>query len=315
VILVLAAVYARISVAVMTAAMLGSVVGFLMYNFHPAVMFLGDSGSMLLGYLIAIVAMAGSLKSHATVALLIPILALGLPIMDTLLAIVRRWSRRLPISQADREHIHHRLLALGFSHREAMVVLYVTCLTLAAAALAVTSSNSIVVGIVLAAICVGGMLSVHFVGAGEILSFFRRLGESVRAGGRERLHTAAKQTAFWLRLSRSPDEIGRALEPYVRALPASGAAVLRPGYNGGEPIAEFQWKPRVGEGRIEEIFTLPSGGKLVLVVEGIEGAVSQLPGEVRGALERVLAEMDDPNRGRKFRGVTEEIVSDSAAAT
>lgn len=95
VIFIMSAVNSHFAVALLSAALLGSVVGFLMYNFHPAVIFLGDSGSLLLGYLIAILAMAGSLKSHATVALLIPVLALGLPIMDTLLAILRRISRRL----------------------------------------------------------------------------------------------------------------------------------------------------------------------------------------------------------------------------
>ncbi|MHC4712227.1 MAG: glycosyltransferase family 4 protein [Planctomycetota bacterium] len=311
VILLLAGVYARTSVALMTAAMLGSVVGFLMYNFHPAVMFLGDSGSMLLGYLIAIIAMAGSLKSHATVALLIPILALGLPIMDTLLAILRRWSRRLPISQADREHIHHKLLALGFSHREAVAVLYAACLALAAAALAVASANSLVVGLILAAICAGGMLAVHLIGATEILAFLRRLGESLRAGGGERLDSATRKAAFWLRLSRSPDEVARALEPYITALPASGVRVFRSGRTDREPIARFDWKATGGEGRMEEEFSLPSGGRLLLVIEGIEGAASHLPGEVRRALERVFREMDSENRGRDLRTV-KGTVSDSA---
>lgn len=298
VIFVLAAVYGRLSVAMISIAMLGSVVGFLMYNFHPAVMFLGDSGSLLLGYLIAILAWTGSLKSHATVALLIPILALGLPIMDTLLAILRRMSRRLPVSQADREHIHHKLLALGFSHREAVLVLYAACLTLAAASLAVASASSLVVGLVLAGICVCAMLAVHLIGAGELFAFFRRLGESLRAHGGEKLDSAAKRTAFWLRLSRSPDEIGRALEHYLAALGASGAKVFRHG-NRRRPIVDVSWKTAEGTERLEELFTLPSGEKLMLVVEGIEGAGPHLPGEVRTALERVFSDMEGGNRGQE----------------
>jgi hypothetical protein len=313
VIFVLAAMYMKVPVAMVAAAMLGSVVGFLMYNFHPAVMFLGDSGSLVLGYLVAILAMSASLKSHATVALLIPVLALGLPIMDTILAVLRRWSRRLPVSQADREHIHHKLLALGFSHREAVIVLYCTCIILAAAALAVASASSVVVGLVLGLLCICGMLAVHFIGAGELLAFFRRVGETLRARGGERLHSAAKRTAFWVRLSRSHDEVAVAMEPYLAALPASGAKILRPGAE-DEPIVAVRWKPTGGTGRIEEIFALPSGGRLLLVVEGIEGTASQLPGEVRQALERVFSDMDVDDRGTRVSEEQRGTVSERAAA-
>ncbi len=298
VIFVLAAVFGRLSVAVVSVAMLGSVVGFLMYNFHPAVMFLGDSGSLLLGYMIAILAWTGSLKSHATVALLIPVLALGLPIMDTLLAILRRLSRRLPVSQADREHIHHKLLAIGFSHKEAVIVLYAACLTLAAAALAAASASSLVVGVVLAGLCICAMLAVHMIGAGELFAFFRRLGESIRARGGERLDSAAKRAAFWLALSESPEQVARSLEQYLAVLGASGARIMRPS-DPLEPIVHATWQPTGGHKIIEEFFTLPSGGRLLLVVEGIKGDASQLPDEVRRALGRVFSDMEDGDEGQR----------------
>jgi UDP-GlcNAc:undecaprenyl-phosphate GlcNAc-1-phosphate transferase len=283
-----------------------------MYNFHPAVMFLGDSGSLVLGYLVAILAMSASLKSHATVALLIPILALGLPIMDTLLAILRRWSRRLPVSQADREHIHHRLLAMGFSHREAVVVLYCACIVLAAAALAVASASSLVVGLVLAGICVFGVLAVHFIGASELITFFERIGEMLRARGAEKLHSAAKKSAFHVMLSRSHDQVVEALQPYLAELPASRARIARPGLS-HEPIVEIEGKPTTGGGRIEELFTLPGGGRLLLVVEGVEGTASQLPGEVRQALARVFSDMEGEDRGRQAAEDSSGVVSEGAA--
>lgn len=310
VIFVLAAIYGKAAVAILAVAMLGSVVGFLMYNFHPAVMFLGDSGSLLLGYLIAILAITGSLRSHATVALLIPLLALGVPIMDTLLAILRRLSRRLPVSQADREHIHHRLLALGLSHREAVMVLYAVCLALAAA-LAVASTSSVVVGVILGGLCVCGVAVAHFIGAGEMLGFFRRVGESLRARRGERLHSAAKRTAFWLKLSRSPGEVARALEPCLKALGASGATLWGPGSN-EEPIMAVKWKPTGGAGCIEEVFRLPSGRKLLLVVEGMESAASELPDEVRDALEGVFRDMEGDDRGAEYAAAPAQELSGHA---
>jgi len=314
VIFVLAALFGRLSVAMISVAMIGSVVGFLMYNFHPAVMFLGDSGSLLLGYMIAILAWTGSLKSHATVALLIPVLALGLPIMDTLLAILRRISRRLPVSRADREHIHHKLLAMGFTHREAVVVLYAACLTLAAAALATASASSLVVGLVLGGICVCVMLAVHLVGASEIFAFFRRLGEKMRAHGGERLDSAARGTAFRLKLSRSPDDVGLALEHYLAALGASGARILRPGAR-PETIVEVTWRPNGAAGRIEEGFTLPSGTRLLLVVEGVDGAALHLPDEVRAALAKVFSDMEADGGGQKgVFAVETGVVSGNLAA-
>ncbi|MCD6404209.1 MAG: undecaprenyl/decaprenyl-phosphate alpha-N-acetylglucosaminyl 1-phosphate transferase [Planctomycetes bacterium] len=311
VILVLAAVYGKISVALAAAAMLGSVVGFLMYNFHPAVMFLGDSGSLLLGYLVAILAMAASLKSHATVALLIPILALGLPIMDTLLAVLRRWSRRLPISQADREHIHHRLLGLGFSDREAVVVLYAACLALAAAALAVAAASSFVVGLILGLLCILAVAAVHLVGAGELAVFLRRIGESLRVPGRERVDSAAKKTTFWLKHSRSPEEVAKALEPYLRALPASGVELREPGA-AGKLFMEVKWEETGGAGCIKELFRFPSGRELLLVVEGVDGAASRLPDEVRRELKKVLGTMEGGKREPDIAAAPEAEISGNA---
>jgi UDP-GlcNAc:undecaprenyl-phosphate GlcNAc-1-phosphate transferase len=99
-----------------TAALAGATLGFLRYNFNPARIFMGDSGSLFLGFTIAAISIHGSAKAHAAVAILIPIVALGLPIIDTLLAMARRLYRGLPIPTADREHIHHKLIKHGFSH-------------------------------------------------------------------------------------------------------------------------------------------------------------------------------------------------------
>src|SRR5579864_8626815 len=110
--------------AIMAAALAGSLAGFLLYNWHPAIIFLGDSGSMLVGLLVGVIGVQYSLKKSSAVSLLFPILAMGLPITDTAMAIFRRWVRNLPLTAADRRHVHHLLMGLGLDPRQAAVLLY-----------------------------------------------------------------------------------------------------------------------------------------------------------------------------------------------
>ena len=112
------------NVAILAAALAGGLAGFLLYNWHPACIFLGDSGSLLIGLLIGVIGVQGSLKEGATISLLFPILAMGLPITDTAMAIFRRWVRNLPLSSADRRHVHHLLIGLGLGPRQAALLLY-----------------------------------------------------------------------------------------------------------------------------------------------------------------------------------------------
>ena len=114
----------RLIPAVLAIALAGSLSGFLKYNFHPADIFMGDSGSMFTGYILAAISVTGALKSAAAVTIVVPILALGIPIFDTVFAIIRRVYHNKPIGEADRGHIHHRLMALGWSHRQAVIIVY-----------------------------------------------------------------------------------------------------------------------------------------------------------------------------------------------
>src|SRR6185503_17200369 len=125
-----------------TSALAGAIIGFLFYNFNPASIFMGDTGSMFLGFVLSATAIQTNQKSTTAVAVLIPAIALGLPIMDTLLAIARRALRGRPLFQADKEHIHHRLIAAGLTHRQAVLVLYGLCVVLGAAALILTYASS-----------------------------------------------------------------------------------------------------------------------------------------------------------------------------
>lgn len=111
-------------VALLSACLAGAVVGFLVYNFNPAKIFMGDAGSMFIGFILAVLSLKGASKGSAIVSLLIPIMAMGVPILDTTLAFVRRFLRNQPIFLADRQHIHHILLSKGFNQRKVVMILY-----------------------------------------------------------------------------------------------------------------------------------------------------------------------------------------------
>lgn len=128
----------NIGVAVVCVALLGALLGFLRYNFSPARIFLGDSGSLFVGFMLAVLSVHGSLKSATAVLVIIPLFALALPLLDTLLAIARRWLRGVPLSGADARHIHHRLLALGLTHRAAAMVMYLVAIGLAVLGVSLT---------------------------------------------------------------------------------------------------------------------------------------------------------------------------------
>jgi UDP-GlcNAc:undecaprenyl-phosphate/decaprenyl-phosphate GlcNAc-1-phosphate transferase len=126
----------RFAAGVLAAATAGAAVGFLWHNFHPASIFMGDSGSNLLGLLLASVAVLGILKTAAVVALVFPLAVLAVPILDSGFVVAKRIKYRQPVYKADQWHFHHRFANIGFSQRRTVVYLYAWTLTLAALALA-----------------------------------------------------------------------------------------------------------------------------------------------------------------------------------
>jgi UDP-GlcNAc:undecaprenyl-phosphate GlcNAc-1-phosphate transferase len=121
--------------AAFAAIVFGATLGFLRHNFFPARIFMGDSGSMLLGYSLAAVSVEGLLKTAATVALFFPLLVLAVPILDTGFVVARRLKYRMPITSPDKAHLHHRFVSLGFSQPRAVAYIYFWVATLAVAAL------------------------------------------------------------------------------------------------------------------------------------------------------------------------------------
>lgn len=131
----------QVIAAIMALTLAGSSIGFLKFNFNPAEIFMGDTGAMFSGYILAAISVSGALKSAATVTLIVPVLALGVPIFDTIFAIIRRLYNGKPIGEADHGHIHHRLLALGLNQRQAVLSVYAISIGLGLMALVVNGSN------------------------------------------------------------------------------------------------------------------------------------------------------------------------------
>ena len=122
--------------AILSAIVAGACIGFLRHNFYPARIFMGDSGALSLGFVLAAVSVQGLLKTAATVSLLLPLLVLAVPILDTSFVIARRLKHGQPISAPDRSHLHYRFLNIGYSQRRAALTMWAWCATLAGAALA-----------------------------------------------------------------------------------------------------------------------------------------------------------------------------------
>ncbi len=148
-------------VGLIMVATIGAVLGFLYFNFNPARIFMGDSGSYALGFILAASALAAPFQKASTaVSLLVPIVALGVPIVDTLFAMFRRILERRSIFSPDRGHIHHRLLDMGITHRRAVLLIYGASIMLAAAAIAISLGRDWQVGLALtlAAIVMAGLV-------------------------------------------------------------------------------------------------------------------------------------------------------------
>jgi len=135
--LVLAAPANRFDAAALAAALIGACLGFLWFNFHPASIFMGDSGAMFLGFMLATVSLMGVMKTTAAIALAVPLIIIGVPIFDTLSAIARRLLHSRPIQEADKGHIHHRLLGRGFDQRQTVLIIYAWSAALAVGGYAV----------------------------------------------------------------------------------------------------------------------------------------------------------------------------------
>jgi UDP-GlcNAc:undecaprenyl-phosphate GlcNAc-1-phosphate transferase len=171
-------------VSLLSIALAGAILGFLKFNFNPATIFLGDCGSLFIGFMLSALALQGAQKSPTIVAVAIPVVSFGLPILETVLSVLRRLISGRPLFRADREHIHHKLLERGMSHRQVVIVLYAVSAFFALLSLFMFWPTGSTLGLILAVLGTGVWLGVQQLGYlefGELGRLAQRTLEQRRA--------------------------------------------------------------------------------------------------------------------------------------
>ncbi|MBQ2445736.1 MAG: undecaprenyl/decaprenyl-phosphate alpha-N-acetylglucosaminyl 1-phosphate transferase [Oscillospiraceae bacterium] len=147
--------------ALVLAAILGGCIGFIPYNFNPASIFMGDTGSTFLGFMLASVSVFGLFKTYAVISFAVPFLVLGLPIFDICFAVIRRLAKGQSPMHADRGHVHHRLIDMGFSQKQAVAISYLISVMLGLCAVVLTDKGEVQALIFLAALVLVGSLGLQ----------------------------------------------------------------------------------------------------------------------------------------------------------
>jgi UDP-GlcNAc:undecaprenyl-phosphate GlcNAc-1-phosphate transferase len=192
--------------------MAGALGGFLIFNLPPAKIFLGDGGAYLIGFFIASVSLLSSNKGSVIGALLVIVIALGVPILDTAFAIIRRAIRGVPVFSADAEHIHHRLILLGYSKGRALVAMYTVCLVLSLAGISILLTKGLALPVA------GAILFLLAVAAARYLGYVRSFSR-LRGQIRETLERRRQREYFRARGRILDFEVERStsLEEFERA--------------------------------------------------------------------------------------------------
>jgi UDP-GlcNAc:undecaprenyl-phosphate GlcNAc-1-phosphate transferase len=297
----------RMLMALVMASMAGALLGFLRYNFNPASIFMGDSGSLFVGFILATTALETHEKSTTAVALLVPLVALGLPIGDTLLAMTRRTVRGQPMFSSDRGHIHHRLMARGLSHRATVLALYGITVVLSGMAVALFHSDA---GQTLA---FGGALvaiaAMLLVTAGYVRFDQTRLLLSDRKNNLA-MRAAVRRAGELLQNAQDTEAVWKVVQEVVPALGASCASLTVVARNGTVQTSEFSWgfdeaPLTVLRARFSLLGERPDEGRLELgFVDGrrtvdrdTEISVELLCEHVYAAVQRIAAEHETETSG------------------
>lgn len=187
-------------VALAMIAVTGGALGFLPFNFHPARIFMGDSGSLYLGFMIAAISVLGSTKGATLIVTIVPLLALGLPIFDTAFAIIRRWMNGTPIMEADKGHVHHRIMNTGIGQRRTVLIMYCISAVMGMVAIMVVKREFLEAVILTA---VAAVLLCVFV------ADHTSLKAAMQGGGTVSLHEAEKKEKPEEQAELSADETAR----------------------------------------------------------------------------------------------------------
>ena len=211
VVFVVAILHGPLLVEVMTIALAGAILGFLRYNFNPATIFLGDSGSLLIGFLLSALALYGAQKAPTIVAVAIPIVSFGLPILETILSIARRLISGRPIFTADREHIHHKLLQHGLTHRQVVILLYGVSAGFAMLSLFLLWPTGSSLGLVLAVLGIGIWIGVQHLGYLEFGELARVAQRTLNQPQIFVNNLAIRRATEELKVARDYDQVRRIL--------------------------------------------------------------------------------------------------------
>ena len=163
-----------------------AVLGFLPFNFHPARIFLGDTGSMFLGFNLAALSVMGLAKGPTFISVIIPVVILGIPLLDTTFAVVRRFLGNRPIMQPDKEHLHHRLMEIGLNHRQTVLCIYAISLVLGFSAIIMTLMSPKHAVILLVALSTTIIIAANKLGVANAGKPAPYLSRPQRTGGRRR---------------------------------------------------------------------------------------------------------------------------------
>ncbi|MGH9970261.1 MAG: glycosyltransferase family 4 protein [Pyrinomonadaceae bacterium] len=191
-------------VIVVALVLCGALTGFLRYNFNPASIFLGDSGALFVGFTLAALSVLGTQKATTAVAVVIPVLAFGLPVVDTAVTMARRMISRQPVFEGDNEHIHHMLLARGWSQRQVALVLYAVCATFGLLAMLFTQTGSRATGFVLFVVTVAVIIAVGHLRYHEM--------DELRAGVKRTVGDRRIRVANNIRIRRASRSLARATD-------------------------------------------------------------------------------------------------------
>jgi hypothetical protein len=194
----------RTMTIVVALVLCGALAGFLRYNFNPASIFLGDSGALFIGFLLAAMSVLGTQKATTAVAIVVPVLAFGFPVVDTMMTMARRLVSRKPVFQGDNEHIHHMLLARGWSQRRVALVLYGVCAAFGLLALMFPATGSKLTGFMLFVVSVAVIIAVGHLRYHEV--------EEIRAGVKRNLGDRRLRVANNIRVRRAALALSKAAD-------------------------------------------------------------------------------------------------------
>ena len=192
-------------ISIISLILVGAVIGFLRYNFNPATIFLGDSGSLFLGFMAASLSLAGSQKGSTLVAIAIPLVSFGLPVMEVGLSLIRRFVSGQPLLAGDSGHIHHRLLQLGLNQRQAVILLYAVCAMFSLFGLMLLNPQRNIAALIFFVLGAGVVFGVQHLRYAE----FSELGSQIMQGVTRRRRSLAVN----VRVRRTSDDLSKAETP------------------------------------------------------------------------------------------------------